>query len=146
MAHWKHGSLPAFGCAVKSWLKIGPVSTLLNPAAMPTSRILSSCSPESIPMTQSNVDRDSVDAAAQPRDLKLVGVSEDNELVCPHCGAEAQIFAEEECNRHSSVSMTGGGERAVITAGETAFDHVRFFCENCQRDVELPRSIRPRAL
>lgn len=80
------------------------------------------------------------------RGLQLVGVSDEYELVCPHCAAHDKIFAEEECNRHSSVSMTADGERAVITAGETAFDHIRFFCENCQRDVELPPGIRPQNL
>ncbi|MET9260467.1 hypothetical protein [Amycolatopsis sp. NPDC004079] len=78
--------------------------------------------------------------------LRHVRVSDGNELVCPHCAAEGQIYAEEECNRHSSVRMDSWGGRAVITAGETAFDHLRFFCENCQRDVELPPSIRPRNL
>lgn len=145
-AHWKHRSLPAHGFVEDSWRKIGPASTVLTPAATSDRTSRRPPSPEGMAMTHSNADRYDANAAVQVRDLKLVRVSEDNQLVCPHCVEEGTIFAEEECNRHSSVTMTADGERAVIMAGETAFDHLRFFCENCQRDVELPRGIRPQAL
>jgi hypothetical protein len=70
-------------------------------------------------------------------------VDDDDELVCPVCGAAGRICEEDRATRRHDLSVhrIGTGARVVVTEDDHLFEHVRYVCLRCDTTVQLPLPI-----
>lgn len=64
---------------------------------------------------------------------------DDDELVCPVCGAAGQICEEDRATRRHELSIHGA--RIVASDDDHLFEHDRYFCGSCDTTVQLPQLI-----